>query len=352
MNEILRAAGICFITPAWHVLLMRRVAHKQSDDGDAPSFPDTWAFPGGGIEGDETPEQAARRECQEETGQAYDGPLIPWTRRLANNVDFTTFLARIDEPFRPTLNDEHDAWNWVDKYFALTSTALHPGVPVTLRRFDMDELSMAKAIRDGELTSPQRYANILLIAIRITGTGLAYRAHRKEHVWRDGSIYLNPEFLERCNGLPVIFEHPDKAMLDTEEFRERVVGTVFLPYVRDDSVWAIAKIFDATAATLLSNEAMSTSPGVVLAVSDDDKHKLSDGSTFLIEGKPRLLDHIAILAPKTLATDSGDAGVWDKGRGLRGVDSIDAGEREPDPLDVILREIQVSNAVRALRRPA
>ena len=68
---------------------------------------------------------------------------------------------------------------------------------------DLDELGIAKAIRDGALTSPQEYANLLLVALRITGTGAAYRSGANEFVWRDPSIYLNAEFLQRCNGLPV-----------------------------------------------------------------------------------------------------------------------------------------------------
>lgn len=81
----------------------------------------------------------------------------------------------------------------------------------------LDELGIAKAIQTGELTSPQRYGNLLLIAIRITGTGVAYRQSLEEFVWRDPSLYLNPEFLERCNGLSVILEHPEESVLNTEE---------------------------------------------------------------------------------------------------------------------------------------
>jgi hypothetical protein len=53
---MIHAAGIMFVAPDGTVLLMRRI-----DTGE-------WAFPGGSIEGDESPEDAAR-EIEEETGR-------------------------------------------------------------------------------------------------------------------------------------------------------------------------------------------------------------------------------------------------------------------------------------------
>jgi len=315
---MVKAAGILFACNG-RVLLMHRT------DGGG------WAAPGGGIEDGESAEEAARREISEEVGLDYTGPLTLWTRRVANDVDFTTFLAKIDEEFEPTLNDEHDAWNWVDRNLALTSTALHPGAYVTLRRFDMDELGVAKSIRDGELTSPQYYGkDLMLVALRITGTGGAYRPAHDEYAWRDASLYLNQEFLERCNGLPVIFRHPAKSLLNTDEFRDRIVGSIFVPYIREEEVWGIAKILDMKAAHLLENYEMSTSPAV-LCLGD----QIDAG-----DGKPQLLDHLALLIPD----DDGDSGqgVWDRGGPLRGVESIDAlptVTEEPSPLDVIANAI-------------
>lgn len=314
-----RAAGILFATKDYKVLLMRR-SGRASQDADCLGC---WAFPGGGIEGEETAEECARREFSEEAGMTHDGPLMTWTRRIqpvvagegAEPVDFTTFLARSDE-FAPTLNDEHDAYQWVERRFALSSPLLHPGVRIALQRFDMDELSIAKAIQAQELTSPQRYGNLLLIAMRITGTGRAYRQSIDEYVWRDPSIYLNDEFLERCMGLPVIMEHPKAKMLDTNEFRDRIVGMITVPYIRDNEVWGVAKILDMEAADMLETEKMSTSPAVVFvnAEASGVKMPMKDGATLLIEGKPSLLDHVA-LTP---------LGVWDKGGPPTGVESIDA----------------------------
>lgn len=330
----MKAAGILFLAPSGKVLLMRRAA-RPDQDADCQGC---WSVPGGGVEEGETAEVAARREIMEETGQPDIGPLTPWTRRVKDDVDFTTFLCRAEDEFTPTLNDEHDAWQWTNKAFALTSTALHPGLYISLQRFGMDELGVAKAMVAGELSSPQMYKNLMLIAIRITGTGASYRPALNEYVWRDPSLYMNQEFLERCNGLPVIFRHPTKAMLDTQEFRDRIVGTIFVPYAKqaEQEIWGIAKILDMAAAELLTHFEMSTSPGVLCMGAkipgEGDDH-------LLLEDKPSLLDHIAILIPETETviapgTDDGEgpaekvvdsgAGVWDKGAGRNGVESVDA----------------------------
>lgn len=332
---MIRAAGILFCTPEGRVLLMHRTGEAEKD-GDIRSC---WAFPGGGIEGEETAEEAARREIEEETGLKYDGPLKLWTRRIRDEVDFTTFLARVEAEFVPVMNDEHDACSWVDKRFALTSSNLHPGAYIALARFDMDELAVAKAIRDGELTSPQYYGkDMMLIAIRITGTGLSYRSAHKEYVWRDPSIYMNAEFLERCNGLEVIFDHPEKTMLNTEEFVNRIIGTVFVPYQKPEleEIWAIAKIRDMRAAELLETQVMSTSPAVLCL---GDK-AIVDGNKILFEDKPFLLDHIAVLIPDP-QTGRGGTGVWDKGPELKGVESIDARTSPDDDsaLDSIMKVV-------------
>lgn len=99
-EEPLTAAGVMIVTDAGKVLLLDR------SDGTG------WAFPGGTVEPGETAEEAAIRECEEETGHK---PTIrgEWTRRIADGVDFTTFLASVPEEFEPRLNHEHDAHCWL-----------------------------------------------------------------------------------------------------------------------------------------------------------------------------------------------------------------------------------------------
>lgn len=285
---------------------MRRRVGKEDHGGE-------WALPGGGIEVGETAEEAARRESKEETDLEYTGPLTKWTHRIKDDVDFTTFLGHIDE-FEPKLNNEHDQFRWITLETALadppTEVILHPGVRIALQRFRMDETEIAQAIRAGELTSPQRLGNILLIALRITGTGASYRKALDEYVWRDPSIYLNDHFLARCNGLFVIWEHPPKLqMLDSAEFRRRIIGTIVLPYTAGDEVWGIAKIADDDAADLLEHQKLSTSPGVVFLPWDGNRKLAFGDSVLLIEGDPSILDHLAVC----------ELGVWDKGASASGV---------------------------------
>jgi 8-oxo-dGTP pyrophosphatase MutT (NUDIX family) len=306
------AAGILFLTPEGNALYLKR--------GAGGDFPGYWAFPGGHLEGEESLEDCARREATEELG-AYPktGSLREWTRAIApplpypdslagEPVDFTTFVAKVDAEFAPKLNGEHVGYAWAP--VGEPPSPLHPGCQVALDRIDMDELGVARAIADGRLTSPQVYENVTLFAIRITGTGAAYRHALNEYVWRDPEHYINDEFLARCNGLPVIFEHPKGALLNSKEFSDRMVGTVLLPFVRGDEVWGVAKVYDAPAIKLMVERQLSTSPAVSWRdLSVNAVFKQEDGSRLLIEGKPSILDHIAIC----------DRGVWDKDGAPSGV---------------------------------
>lgn len=174
----------------------------------------------------------------------------------------------------------------------------------------LDELGIARAMAAGQLPSPQKYENLWLFSIRITGTGMAYRSGIDEHVWRDPSLYLNDEFLARCNGLSVIWVHPEDAVLNHQEFADRIIGSVFIPFIKGEDVWAVVKIYDENAAKEMSSEQLSTSPTVVFRdPSVNSTIKTEDGKTILVEGKPSLLDHIAIVP----------LGVWDKSGPPKGV---------------------------------
>jgi hypothetical protein len=166
------------------------------------------------------------------------------------------------------------------------------------------ELDVARAMRAVELPSPQKCGdNLWLFALRITGTGEAFRRQLGETVFRMPEAFLNDDFLERCQGLPVVVEHPKARVLNSEEFARRVVGAIMLPYIRNDEVWGVARIYDGEAAYAMQNLALSTSPAVVIKKSESRATELKDGRKLLIEGEPYLLDHLAIVAQ----------GVWDKG---------------------------------------
>lgn len=116
------AAGILLVTPDGRGLFLQR-----GDDGDHPG---EWAFAGGGIDGDETPEETAIRETREETGwikpEDLDSEPV-----LKSRVDgFVTFKQDINNEFIPTLNDEHTAWAWAP--LDNPPEPLHPGAKKAL----------------------------------------------------------------------------------------------------------------------------------------------------------------------------------------------------------------------------
>ena len=183
------------------------------------------------------------------------------------------------------------------------------------------ELDIAKAMRDGELDSPQRIGDLWLFDIRVTGTGVSYRPKHEEYVYRPPEFYLTDEFLERCSGLPVIFDHPEKkGQIDTDEWRQRAIGSIVLPYIPSETterkdpteVWGIARIHDGDAAELMMTSHISTSPAVKFGAAGSTKTvRMDDGSRLMIEGNPNYIDHLAV-CPE---------GVWDKGGEPRGVNT-------------------------------
>lgn len=357
-----RAAGIAFVTPDRSALFL-----KRGPGGDYAGY---WCFPGGHVEDGETTEAAAKREAVEEIGSLPKGkreiaarsilaqeitapavgdagaigvdalpmPVAP----VPKVVDYTTFIQEVSAPFEPERDAEHVGHAWAP--LNSPPEPLHPGVRIAIDRMLADELGIARMIASGSVTSPQRYHNVTLWAMRITGTGVSYRRpvfdvdaegivvldadgkpsllREEEFPWRDPAIYLNEEFLARCNGLPVIWKHPKGATLDSKEYERRNVGTIFLPFIRGDEVWGVAKVFDddaneALAAGAVDGKDWSTSPAVVLSDPNNPSYKfrLEDGSLLLVEGKPSLLDHLAIC----------ERGVWDKGGEPAGIinDSVD-----------------------------
>lgn len=326
---MIKAAGILFVVGNSALFLRRNAA------GDHPG---EWCVPGGKVEAGESILSAAIREAHEECGQLV-GPEIPliWTRALGDTspptgegaegdegaepdtVDFTTYIVNLSETFIPAIDhSESDGYVWspIDS----PPSPLHPGVQVCLDRFNMDELDVAEAMSEGRLASPQRYENVWLFAMRVTGTGVSYRSGRKEFVLRDPKIYCNERFLKRCNGLQVIMEHPtDGSLLNDSEFKERTIGSVFLPYLREDKpdeVWCIAKIYDEGAAEDMIENRLSTSPAVNFSDPSVNRRAEFEGEQVLIEGDPSLLDHLAVCAN----------GVWDKGGEPTGIESMSDSE--------------------------
>lgn len=262
---------------------------KRGDTGE-------WAVPGGMIEPGETPQEAARREMREECRVDYTGTLRPFTL-----IDgYVTYLADGAPEFGVKLDEENTEWGW----FAgdALPDPLHPGLVRSLAIPPLNEKQVSDLIKRGELTSPQFFVNMWLFAIRVTGTGIAFRTVDNQLTFRSPEDYLTEEFLERCAGVPLIWMHPEKNKLNSDEFADRVVGALSRGWITaDNEVWAMARVYDAEAAELMSTNQLSTSPTVTYAEPQLKTVKV-DGDAVLLEDEPLLLDHVAVC----------EAGVWDK----------------------------------------
>ena len=282
---------------------------QRSDDG-------TWCQPGGTVEPGELAIDAARREVLEEVGYQYDGPLTP------HSVygDYLTFRAEVPERFEAKLNDESLAAGWF--HIDDMPKPLHQPFAEMLAQQALNETEVAALIADGTLSSPQFFINMWMFAIRVTGTGVTWRSADQQMAFRNPDDYLTPEFLQRVAGVPLIWLHPEKNKLDSDEFAKRVIGTLTNSWVADNGeVWAIARVYDAEAAEIMATRQLSTSPTVTYSEAQDSIIKI-DGQPLLVEGSPVLLDHVAIC----------EQGVWDKLLAPTGVKS-DSIPNEAEKMD-------------------
>jgi colicin import membrane protein len=172
----------------------------------------------------------------------------------------------------------------------------------------INELQVAKRIADGTLPSPQKFGASWYWAIRISGTGCAWRESVGEFCIREPSIWLTPEMCSRATGLPILIDHPASGTLDSPEFAARCVGVTTYAYVRGDELWAIARILDSGAnKVLLAGAYENTSPAVTFAPGTGARIDIG-GKALLIEPEPLLLDHVCLTA-RGVWTRDGPPGV-------------------------------------------
>jgi 8-oxo-dGTP pyrophosphatase MutT (NUDIX family) len=114
------AAGV-LLTHGDRALFLKRSDKARDHAGE-------WCCPGGSIEGIETPEQAARRETQEETG--LTGLLTGDLTQIDEWEGFVTFRQGVDAEAEPLLNDEHTEFVWAP--MTDPPQPLHSGVRATL----------------------------------------------------------------------------------------------------------------------------------------------------------------------------------------------------------------------------
>lgn len=131
-DEKVRAAGLILRTPDDSALFLKR------SDKDGQDHPGEWCWPGGQLEGDEEPLDAALREAREETSWVDEDKKKPeQVDEGGGDVEFTTFRIDVNNPFIPTLDDEHVGWAWAP--LESPPEPLHPGVRATLEKFADEE---------------------------------------------------------------------------------------------------------------------------------------------------------------------------------------------------------------------
>jgi colicin import membrane protein len=172
----------------------------------------------------------------------------------------------------------------------------------------INELQVAERIADGTLPSPQKFGNSTYWAIRISGTGAAWRASEGEFVWREPGIWLTPEMRTRAAALPVLIDHPASGTLNSPEFAARCVGMTTYAYIRGDELWAVARILDSGANQILASGAYEDSSPAVSFRPDSGARIEVDGKMLLIEPEPLLLDHVCFCYLGTWTRD-GQPGV-------------------------------------------
>jgi 8-oxo-dGTP pyrophosphatase MutT (NUDIX family) len=120
-SSTLKAVGVWFYS-----LDTQRYLYLLRNDTRHPS---TWGLPGGKAEAEETLMEAMQRECREELGMFPEYVrLIPLEQFTSADGAFVyhTFFCCVATEFRPTLNDEHLGYAWIDSM--TWPRPMHPGL--------------------------------------------------------------------------------------------------------------------------------------------------------------------------------------------------------------------------------
>jgi 8-oxo-dGTP diphosphatase len=120
------------------------------DDTPAIPWPGLWDLPGGGREGDETPEQCALRETHEEFGLTLDPGWIVWKRvypgQGVNGLDTWFFVAEVPTGTfeQVVFGDEGQRWEIKAVSAFLDMDQAIPRLQQRLREFLSDDRSGAR----------------------------------------------------------------------------------------------------------------------------------------------------------------------------------------------------------------
>lgn len=246
----LHAAGVMFRSGD-KVLLIKRTGYPYAL---------TWAFPGGGIEEGETPEQAAMREVREEIGYVMTTP----GERVAEHEGFALYRYDVPAPFDVTLNSEHSEAMWAE--VDNLPSPLHPGVKemVHPQSTGMDRAPTARKY-DGNgwfevEGNPISKEGVFPYSGRQVGHPDPAKADDIFMVYRPASELSSPECLESFRLLPLINDHTligpefqkltDSALAAEQKGVEGVIGERV--YFENGYLRANLKVFSSRLAQMIA----------------------------------------------------------------------------------------------------
>lgn len=210
-DERIKGAGICFFAPDGEVLFIKRSTESN--------HPETWDFPGGKADNNETPQDAAKREAKEETGYSAEGELVPIHHQPdAEGVEFVTFSNKVKEKFEPKLDDgEHTDYKWAK--LSNPPEPLHPGVKQTIEKMTKKAMDSGLAFDRGSVRTFDQDGRLHVSITNISKANVCpYHGSEipdsEEMGLEPTRIYMllrDPEELEKAahtfNNLPLLSEH-------------------------------------------------------------------------------------------------------------------------------------------------
>lgn len=237
-----KAAGVILVSGD-RLLLMRRAAGARDHVG-------TWSVPFGCIEGNESPEETARRELFEETGYHVDGELF----HLYNDADTQSVTFIVDvEGFEPLLSDEHDEAVWTTIYDL--PEPLHPGLDLLHQLRDEADTTDATDIDlNGYVTFDRvpisRVGVFDYLGAKIPGAD----PEKLYKVYRPADELSDPEAVASFRMIPWINNHEMLGLGATPAEHKGVHGIVGDDvYFEDGILYGNLRVFSETLVDLLDS---------------------------------------------------------------------------------------------------
>lgn len=268
-----KAAGVMVRAPDGDLLFTKR-------SPDAHDHPGEWDFPGGGIEGSETPEEAAVREMAEEIGLNIEPEFLG--DLVGVEGEFNTYVFQASHKMTPKLNNEHDEYIWASP--DMPPSPLHPGVAATLTaaspEYEVKPTADAMTVDRGYYapTSVGKTRRLMpngtlvceSVGLARTGQqiyspkdlpGLPPGMDGRIVVDRSEDEVFHPDTIASFESAPVTLNHPNK-FVDPTNWRQLAIGHV--TNVRrgegDDKDLLVGDVIITDAAAI--HHAMQTMPDI------------------------------------------------------------------------------------------